>query len=127
VTVWYRSPEILLGTVEYSLPVDIWSCGCIIAEMATLSPLFPGDSEIGTIFKIFKKLGTPSAAQWPSLEKLPDMKKTFPQWTFKGWDSINRLNEVLGQDGIRVVATCLDYDPEKRISARRALQLPYFN
>lgn len=54
VTLWYRSPEILLGGRQYSTGVDIWSVGCIFAEMCTRKPLFPGDSEIDEIFKIFK-------------------------------------------------------------------------
>merc|ERR1719469_477235 len=56
VTVWYRAPEILLGSQLYSVPVDIWSVGCVFGEMATGTPLFSGDSEIHTIFKIFQKL-----------------------------------------------------------------------
>ena len=55
---------------EYSLPVDIWSTGCIIAEMACGAALFMGDCEIDTLFKIFQKLGTPTYAEWPGLEKL---------------------------------------------------------
>ncbi len=54
VTLWYRAPEILLGTKTYALPVDIWSVGTILAEMVTKRPLFPGDSEIDEIFKIFR-------------------------------------------------------------------------
>lgn len=54
VTLWYRSPEILLGSKHYSTAVDIWSVGCIFAEMATKVPLFPGDSEIDEIYKIFR-------------------------------------------------------------------------
>merc|ERR1719321_2602534 len=57
VTVWYRPPEILLGSVLYSVPVDVWGIGCILAEMATGAPLFAGDSEIDTIFKIFRSWG----------------------------------------------------------------------
>lgn len=53
-TLWYRAPEILLGMDRYSTPVDIWSVGCIISEMATAEALFPGDSEIDTVFKIFQ-------------------------------------------------------------------------
>merc|ERR1719271_1550738 len=73
VTLWYRAPEILLGIDRYSTPVDIWSCGCIFAEMATGKALFPGDSEIDTLFKIFQVLGTPCAGSlsrgacpWPA-------------------------------------------------------------
>jgi serine/threonine protein kinase len=54
VTLWYRAPEILLGSQLYSTPVDIWSIGCIFAEMVTKRPLFPGDSEIDELFRIFR-------------------------------------------------------------------------
>jgi serine/threonine protein kinase len=58
VTLWYRSPEILLGGRQYSTGVDMWSVGCIFAEMCTRKPLFPGDSEIDEIFKIFRFVDT---------------------------------------------------------------------
>lgn len=54
ITLWYRAPEILLGCKTYALPVDMWSIGTIIVEMATKRPLFSGDSEIDEIFKIFR-------------------------------------------------------------------------
>jgi serine/threonine protein kinase len=54
VTLWYRAPEILLGSRQYSTPVDVWSVGCIFAEMVNQKPLFPGDSEIDELFKIFR-------------------------------------------------------------------------
>lgn len=54
VTLWYRAPEILLGCKTYALPVDIWAVGTILAEMVTKRPLFPGDSEIDELFKIFR-------------------------------------------------------------------------
>lgn len=54
VTLWYRAPEVLLGASRYSLPVDLWSIGCIFAEMATKRPLFRGDSEIDQLFRIFR-------------------------------------------------------------------------
>jgi len=126
VTVWYRSPEILLGSTLYSVPVDIWSCGAIIAEMATLTPLFPGDSEIDTIFRIFRKLGTPTEQEWKGVSALPDMKASFPKWTHRGWDKIPRVMEIFGASGVAVIADMLKYDPKERISARRALQAPYF-
>jgi len=54
VTLWYRAPEILLGSAEYSTPVDIWSAGCIFAELFNKQPLFMGDSEIDQLYKIFR-------------------------------------------------------------------------
>ena len=54
VTLWYRAPELLLGSQYYSTPVDLWSVGCIFSEMITKRPLFPGDSEIDQLFRIFR-------------------------------------------------------------------------
>lgn len=76
VTLWYRAPEILLGTSKYATPMDMWSLGCIVAEMATAQALFPGDSEIDTIFKIFRVLGTPNEEVWPGVTTLRDFKQT---------------------------------------------------
>lgn len=55
----YRAPEVLLRSTHYSSPIDVWAVGCIMAEVYTLRPLFPGASEIDTIFKICQVLGTP--------------------------------------------------------------------
>lgn len=54
VTLWYRAPEVLLGGQRYACPIDIWSVGCIFAEMVTKKPLFHGDSEIDQLFRIFR-------------------------------------------------------------------------
>ena len=59
ITLWYRAPEILLGGKTYDMAVDVWGLGCIFAEMLTKHPLFPGDSEIDQLFRIFRTLGTP--------------------------------------------------------------------
>lgn len=78
VTLWYRSPEILLGQTKYTPSVDIWSIGCIYGEMLRGQPMFEGDSEIGQIYKIFQALGTPSEATWPGLSSLPDYSPRLP-------------------------------------------------
>ena len=80
VTLWYRAPEILLGAKEYSTPIDIWSIGCIYAEMAQRKALFIGDSEIDQIFKIFQVQGTPNDHYWSDALKYQDFKATFPKW-----------------------------------------------
>merc|ERR1719450_664577 len=100
VTVWYRPPEILLGGTHYSVPVDIWSIGCVMGEMATGAPLFAGDSEIDTIFKIFQKLGTPTEQIWPGVSELPDFKVTFPKWPPRGWPNIRNTLQQIGPEGI---------------------------
>lgn len=73
-TLWYRAPEILLGSKHYATPVDIWSVGCIFAEMVNGRPLFPGDSEIDELFRVFRNLGTPNEEVWPGVSNLPDFK-----------------------------------------------------
>ena len=80
VTLWYRPPEILLGEKIYSTAVDIWSLGCIFAEMLTKKPLFPGDSEIDQLFRIFRLLGTPDETIWPGVTQLQDFNSSFPSW-----------------------------------------------
>merc|ERR1712185_459314 len=66
VTLWYRAPEVLMESTCYSTPLDIWSCGCIFVEMATGRPLFPGSRDQDQLVRIFKILGTPTVAPWPS-------------------------------------------------------------
>ena len=126
VTVWYRPPEILLGAKLYSVPVDLWSIGCVIGEMATGAPLFAGDSEIDTIFKIFQKLGTPSEQVWPGVGELPDYKASFPKWPPRGWAQIRNTKQQVGTDGIDLLENLMCYAPTRRLSACRALQHPYF-
>ena len=126
VTVWYRAPEILLGSQKYSIPIDNWSVGCILAEMSNNQPLFPGDSEIDTIFRIFRKLGTPDEQVWPGISELPDFKKSFPKWKPRAWDAIPGLMAGLGEQGVDLMAQFLTYSPKDRISCLRGLDHPYF-
>ncbi|KAJ5199419.1 hypothetical protein N7491_000024 [Penicillium cf. griseofulvum] len=122
VTLWYRSPEILLGSPQYSTGVDMWSVGAIFAEMCTREPLFAGDSEIEQIFKIFCLLGTPNEQNWPGITTLPDFKTSFPKW--KRTD----LPLVLGLEsaGCKLLDALLEYDPAKRLSAKQACLHQYF-
>ena len=123
-TLWYRAPEILLGQKEYSTPVDMWSIGLIFYEMAHRKPLFAGDCEIDQIFKIFQMFGTPNEKTWPGVTKLPEFKLTFPQFKGKG---INAYNRNIDNVGLDLLSKMIQLDPSKRISAKQALQHPYFN
>lgn len=127
VSVWYSPLEILLGSPFYSVPVDMWGVGCMLAEMASGSPLFRGDSEIDTVFKIFQKLGTPNAERWPGVADLPDFKYTWPKWKPRGWDNIRNTKAQIGADGIDLLESLMVYEPSKRLSACRALQHRYFD
>ena len=124
VTLWYRAPEILLGGRQYSTGVDMWSVGCIFVEMCTRKPLFPGDSEIDEIFKIFRVLGTPTEMSWPGVTSFPDYKPSFPKWTRREDEGlVPGLNEL----GLDLLEALLVYDPASRISAKQAIQHPYFD
>ncbi|GFQ74667.1 cyclin-dependent kinase 1, partial [Trichonephila clavata] len=124
VTLWYRAPEVLLGSPRYSTPVDVWSVGCIFAEMANKSPLFRGDSEIDQLYRIFRTLGTPNEDIWPGVTELPDFKTSFPNWK---QNSLQVLSTRLGTDGHSLLADMLIYNPGKRISALDALKHEYFD
>ncbi|KAF8307797.1 Pkinase-domain-containing protein [Clavulina sp. PMI_390] len=125
VTLWYRAPEVLLGSRHYSTSIDMWSVGCIMAEMAMSGiPLFPGDSEIDQIFKIFQCLGTPNEQIWPGVSQLPDFKPTFPQWSAR--DLAQTVAE-LDAGGAELLQSFLIYDTANRMSAKRALLNPWFS
>jgi len=124
VTLWYRAPEVLLGSTRYSCPVDIWSLGAIFAEMVTKRPLFHGDSEIDQLFRIFRILTTPTEDTWPGVSQLPDYKASFPCWTT---DSVDSTVGDMCPLAIDLLRKTLVYDPTRRISAKEALKHPYFD
>ncbi|KAI5705192.1 cyclin-dependent kinase 1 isoform X2 [Diaphorina citri] len=123
VTLWYRAPEVLLGSQRYSCPVDVWSIGCIFAEIATRKPLFQGDSEIDQLFRIFRVLTTPTEDNWPGVSKLPDYKTTFPEWSNF---CLDKHVKNLDQDGLDLLEKTLIYCPATRINAENALKHKYF-
>jgi len=124
VTLWYRAPEILLGTRYYSTAVDIWSIGCIFVEMITRKALFQGDSEIDQLFRIFRTLGTPDEQIWPGVTTLPDFKSSFPKWPPT---DLVRLIPSLDKEGHDLLMHMLVYEPFSRISGKNALSHPYFD
>ncbi|KAF5375005.1 hypothetical protein D9758_000129 [Tetrapyrgos nigripes] len=124
VTLWYRAPEILLGAATYSTAVDMWSVGCIFAELLLKEPLFQAQGEMELLSMIFKLLGAPTNNSWPDYSSLP-LAKTLslpspqpPQFRQKF--------QHLTTAGIDLMMSLLTYDPERRITAEEALQHPYF-
>ncbi|XP_065127432.1 cyclin-dependent kinase 11B isoform X2 [Paramisgurnus dabryanus] len=125
VTLWYRSPDLLLGAKEYSTAVDMWSVGCIFGELLTQKPLFPGKSEIDQINKIFKDLGSPSEKIWPGYSELPAVKKmTFTEYPYNNLRK--RFGALLSDQGFDLMNKFLTYCPAKRITADEALKHEYF-
>ena len=120
VTLWYRAPEILLGAKQYSCPVDMWSIGTIVPEMVTGHPLFPGDSEIDEIFKIFRLLGTPNEMLWQGVSQLPDFKTNFPKWQPKALREVVPQTDRLNDAGIDLVQQV--HTPSQPARPRRTAQ-----
>ena len=124
VTLWYRAPEILLGQQAYSFGVDVWSIGAIFAELVNKVPLWPGDSEIDELFRVFRTLGTPTEETWPGVAGLPDYKPTFPLWAAK---PLEKTCPTLDAMGLDLLGKMLAFDPATRISCKAALAHPWFD
>lgn len=123
VTLWYRAPEMLLGTQTYAYEVDCWSAGCVIGEMALTRPLFAGDSEVDTLFKIFRLFGTPSDENWPEGTHLQHWKDRFPKWEGTGLEGRleHRPELQAGHgDGADLLRRLLCMNPTHRMSSRQA-------
>ena len=125
VTLWYRAPEILMGAPQYSTAIDMWSCGCIMAEMASLKALFPGDCDYGQLCEIFRVFGKPTEAQWPGVSDLPASSSPFPRFAATGIPQAVLSN--LDANGTDLLHKLLAMNPCNRISARKALDHPYFD
>uniref|UniRef100_A0A3Q1BV80 non-specific serine/threonine protein kinase n=1 Tax=Amphiprion ocellaris TaxID=80972 RepID=A0A3Q1BV80_AMPOC len=124
-TRWYRAPEVLLKSSSYSSPIDIWAVGCIMAELYTLRPLFPGNSEVDEIFKICQVLGTLKKSDWPEGYNLAtSMNFRFPKYAPT---SLRSLIPNASNEAIALMKDMLQWDPEKRPSAAQALRYPYFH
>ncbi|XP_074549975.1 serine/threonine-protein kinase MAK isoform X2 [Halichoeres trimaculatus] len=123
-TRWYRAPEVLLRSSTYSSPIDLWAVGCIMAELYTLRPLFPGNSEVDEIFKICQVLGTVKKADWPEGYQLASaMNFRFPQCVPT---PLKTLIPNASNEAITLMKDLLQWDPKKRPTAVQALRYPYF-
>ena len=123
-TRWYRAPEVLLRSTNYNSPIDQWACGCMMAELYTLKPLFPGSSEADEIYKICVVLGTPTMRGWPEGIRLASqMQYRFPQFSPTALSSIvsNASPEAL-----TLIGDMIKYDPQQRPTCSQILQYPYF-
>ncbi|KAI8048575.1 negative regulator of the PHO system [Syncephalis plumigaleata] len=126
VTLWYRAPDVLLGSRNYTTTIDIWSAGCVMAEMYTGRPLFPGATNEDQLQRVFRALGTPNELTWPGVSALPSWREDF---SFYAARPLAQLLPPMANDGyaLDLLARLLQYQPERRISAEEALTHPYFN
>ncbi len=121
-TLHYRAPEVCLGSSFYGPPVDIWGAGCVFAELMESIVLFSGDSEIDEIFKIFNLFGTPGKES--SLFKYPSFNGEFPKFECKDPRSyLKNFDDV----SVDLFKRMMKLEPEKRISAKNALNHEFFD
>ncbi|CAA7266590.1 unnamed protein product [Cyclocybe aegerita] len=125
VTLWYRAPEILLGATTYSTAIDMWSVGCIFAELLLKEPLFQAHGELELLSMIFKLLGPPTNHSWPSYSSLP-LAKTISLPSPQPHQFRQKFS-YLSSAGLDLLMALLTYDPERRITAEDALDHPYFS
>merc|ERR1712232_1164277 len=131
VTLYYRSPELLMGAKKYSTEIDMWSVGCIFAEILKKGPLFVGKCEVTQLDKIFSILGNPTEERWPGFKELPgadkvkwksvkpSLRSMFPVSSFAG-------DVCLSANGFDLLERMLSLDPKRRITAGEALKHDYF-
>ncbi|KAA0177823.1 hypothetical protein FNF27_00994 [Cafeteria roenbergensis] len=123
-TRWYRAPEILLRSRYYNSPIDVFACGCILAELLTLRPLFPGASEAEQILKICAILGTPSSSHWPEGVRLASQVgirlPAYPPVP------LSRVVPGASPEALQLLQDTLALDPSRRPTCGQALQYPFF-
>ena len=123
VTLWYRAPDVLLGSRTYNTSIDIWSAGCIMAEMYTGRPLFPGTTNEDQLQKIFRLMGTPSERSWPGISQFPEYK---PNFHIYATQDLRMILPQIDQLGLDLLSRMLQLRPEMRVSAKEALNHMWF-
>ncbi|KAL0968482.1 hypothetical protein UPYG_G00267420 [Umbra pygmaea] len=126
VTRWYRAPEVILNWMHYTQTVDIWSVGCIMAEMLSGKPLFKGNDHLDQLNEIMKITGTPTLEFITKLQSV-DAKnyvKSLPKVQKK---DLQAMFSNVNPQGVSVIERMLLLDPERRVTAAEALALPYFS
>lgn len=125
VTLWYRPPDVLFGAKLYSTSIDMWSAGCIFAELTNAGrPLFPGNDVDDQLKRIFKLLGTPTEETWPGMTQLPEYKPYPMYFVNTNWQQVVPNLSSRGRDLLLSLLVC---NPGRRISAEEAMQHTYFS
>ncbi|KAI8375467.1 kinase-like domain-containing protein [Blakeslea trispora] len=121
---YYRAPELIFGATNYTCSIDIWSAGCVMAELMLCQPLFPGDSAIDQLVEIIKVLGTPSKEQLLAMNP-SYTEHRFPQIKPHPFSKVFRSRTP--EDAITFITKLLQYEPLKRLTAFQSLADPFFD
>ena len=130
VTIWYRSPELLLGMKNYDLKVDMWSIGCVFAELLIGEPIFRGNNEKEQIEQIYKICGTPNDLSWQGFSLLPNYSSYIPRTSYESSLRIeieSKSKEKIDDDTFDLIQKMLMLNPRDRISSKDALNHQYFS
>ncbi|XP_031626744.1 glycogen synthase kinase-3 beta isoform X1 [Contarinia nasturtii] len=121
---YYRAPELIFGAINYTTKIDVWSAGCVLAELLLGQPIFPGDSGVDQLVEIIKVLGTPTREQIHEMN--PNYTEfKFPQIKSHPWQKVFRARTP--PDAIQLVSRLLEYTPSARITPLQACAHPFFN
>ncbi|KAK9271523.1 hypothetical protein L1049_001883 [Liquidambar formosana] len=124
ITLWYRPPELLLGATKYGPAVDMWSVGCIFAELLHGKPILPGKNEPEQLNKIFELCGAPDEFNWPGVSKIPWYNNFKPTRPMKR--RVREVFRLFDRHALDLLERMLTLDPAQRISAKDALDAEYF-
>ncbi|KKA29036.1 hypothetical protein TD95_002182 [Thielaviopsis punctulata] len=126
ITIWYRSPELLLGETKYTASVDVWSAACVMVEIFCQQPIFPGDgTEASQLECIFSVMGTATQDTWPQIRGLPWFQLLRPR-VIKPSTFVGRYRDKVSPQALDLLKTMFEYDPSKRPTAAEVLAHGYF-
>ncbi|MDP2437887.1 MAG: protein kinase [archaeon] len=121
-TIWYRAPELIFGCPDYTQAIDMWSVGCTFAELLLRKAFLPGETEIDQLSKMCAALGTPSERNWPGVSSLP----FFVEFEEAPAPPLNIIFTAASSTARHLLQQMLIYDPTRRITAKAALEHPYY-
>ncbi|GAB0098095.1 Putative glycogen synthase kinase-3 homolog [Sergentomyia squamirostris] len=140
---YYRAPELIFGAINYTSKIDVWSAGCVLAELLLGQPIFPGDSGVDQLVEIIKVLGTPTREQiremnpnytefkFPQIKSHPWQKLLLEKMQLNSTDTERQCKRVFRArtppEAISLVSRLLEYTPSARITPLQACAHPFFN